>query len=209
MFGTEWLLTHLSSAENIWKAAKLFRLDKWAMQKLNARSGVVIGFKFDFFASRTALIQKHPTLAGRLIESGRVDSMWVSGSKFYRAGEGTHRIKRLLLPHCAADSFIFHSSNSNGSIEETIIADTSKRAIEAGPEVKYTPIFLGYSINLVDTNSPAGWAHVELVLPFSKPDKRPSFTVYKYPHPDLVNELQRVYDELWKKAVSQPSSPKL
>jgi hypothetical protein len=93
MFGTEWLLAHLSSAENIWKASKLFRLDKWAMRKLIARSGVVIGFKFDFFTSRAALVQRHPTLAGRLIESGRVDAMWVSGSKFYRSGEGTDRIK--------------------------------------------------------------------------------------------------------------------
>ena len=87
----------------------------------------------------------HPTLAGRLIESGRVDAMWVSGGKFYRSGEGVDRIKRLLLLDYTKESFIFHSNNSNGSIEETIIANTAKRAMEAGAEVKYTPTFLGYS----------------------------------------------------------------
>jgi hypothetical protein len=71
--------------------------------------------------------------------------MWVSGGKFYRSGEGVDRIKRLLLLDYTKESFIFHSNNSNGSIEETIIANTAKRAMEAGAEVKYTPTFLGYS----------------------------------------------------------------
>jgi hypothetical protein len=112
----------------------------------------------------------------------------------------------LLLPDPTSASFCIYAGNSNGSIEKAIIADTTERARADGAEVKYTPHFLGYSVNLVDTNSPSGWAHVELVLPYSKQDKRPSFTVHKQRHPVLVNELQRVYDELWRAASDEPKT---
>jgi hypothetical protein len=150
------------------------------------------------------LVATHGTLAERLKTASSVNAIWVIGQKFYHAQENLDIIKRLLLPKPTGASFKYHSEVSGHADTINYVINATQTALKHGTKVKWYEPFVFHSINLVDSDKPTGWAHVEMVLPYSKVDQRPSFTVYKQRSEQTVAELQRIFDEIRHKAEDAP-----
>ena len=179
----------------------------WLLHRLlRRRGGVVRIVGFDFFPNRPSLIAAHGSLADRLRGTSTVCGIWVIGQKFFHAGENLHVVKRLLLPHPDGDSFQFHSKVSNHADTIEYVRGITKLALKSGTKVRWYEHFIYQSILLVDTDKPEGWVHLETVLPYSKPDHRPSITVHRKFSEQTVLETQRIFNEMWDSAKDAPSS---
>lgn len=161
--------------------------------------GAMTGEGVEFFPDRNTLVRAHGTLGQRLASASSASGIWVVGQKFYHADENVSVMKRLLLPNPDGVSFIYSAEPYHPEIAEYIRHATNK-AIESGTRVRWYDHFVFQSIMLVDTDKPSGWVHVELVLPHSKVERRPGFTVYKRQSEDTVSELQRIFNEMWDDA---------
>jgi hypothetical protein len=169
------------------------------------RSGAMTGGGIEFFPTRETLVRAHGTLGSRLKNVSSVSGMWVVGLKFLGARENIHVLKRLLLPHPDGDALKNYAKVSKHGEVIQYIKDATKQAQSNGTKVKWYREFVFASIVLVDTDKPTGWAHVELVMPYSQPENRPSFTIYKRQSEATVSELQRIFDEIWEVASVPPS----
>ena len=163
-----------------------------------------------FFDDRRELQKVHETLSSNLKGSKSVDVVWVCGQEFYDKGEQLHVIKRLILPHLDSASLKFYAKSADQGALESQIRDTTRRALNAGAEVRWSPEYVGLSFNLVDTAERSGWVHIELVPYFSRTAQKPSLTVFKSEKEAVVLEYQSIFDRLWESCVIQPreQSPK-
>ena len=126
-----------------------------------------------------------------------VDALWVVGAE-YMVDENMGVVKRILLPDPNCQSLIAYGETVDESSIQARIKATIDRALkQPNTKIGFCPHFTGFSINLVDTNQITGWAHVEFVLPYSRPMKRPAVKIYKKRCPEVVDELQRIFNELW------------
>jgi hypothetical protein len=155
----------------------------------------------EFFPSRSALITAHGSIAQRLKNIERADAIWVLGQKFYHAAEDTHKIKRLLLPNPDSKTLKFLTQTTQNWTEEEALKDITGLAKAAGAEVRWYDHFISHSIILADTNKWRGWVHIESVFPYSTNERRPSYTIYRRSHRRSVEEMQRVFNELWEASI--------
>lgn len=154
------------------------------------------------------LDEEYSLLAKRL-EGARVKSVsaaWVEGQKFYHQGDQLQVMKRLLLPNPESEAFKRYARSVKQAGIDQAIREVTRDALQHGAKVKWCDMFLCHSITLVDTDKPSGWVHIESALPFSKLAYRPSYTVYKRSAPETVEQMQRIFDELWEDAVKAPDA---
>ena len=85
----------------------------------------------------------------------------------------------------------------NWSGERTLreITDLAKKS---GAEVRWYDHFIFHSMILADTKKRRGWVHSESVFPYSTTDRRPSYTFYRKAHRKAVEEMQRIFIEIWE-----------
>ncbi len=162
---------------------------------------LVIGYfwpPFEFFADRSSLVKAHDIIAVRLKNIDRADAIWVLGQKFYHASKETHKIKRLLLPNPDSETFKFLTKTCHNWAEESTLQQITDLAKKSGAEVRWYDHFISHSIILADTRKWHGWIHVESVFPFSTNEHRPSYTIYTRSQRKAVDEMQRVFNELWE-----------
>jgi hypothetical protein len=157
-----------------------------------------------FFPDRGALHRTHGTLAQRLANVSSVNAIWVVGQKYYHAGEHLGVVTKLLLPDPDGEAVNYYARVSNHPEVVKYIKDATSRAWAAGTKVRWYQPFIFSSIVLADTDKPTGWVHIEIVLPYSRPEKRPSFTITKIRSEETVSETQRVFDRIWDSARDAP-----
>jgi hypothetical protein len=192
------LLYWIGGARTIWATTTgVPGLARWLLQR---RGNVVKAGGFRFFPDRPTLQMAYGTLANRFVGVSDVDALLVVGVKFYRAQANLDKIKRLLLPNPDGETLKWFAETINGKDTSRVIKETTKLALKAGAKVKWYNHFNFHSMILADTDKPSGWAHIETVLPYSQPERRPSYTVHKQRSEQLVKEMQRVFDEIWDKS---------
>lgn len=152
----------------------------------------------DFFPNRAALQTSHSNLAKRFQGITTVYAMWPVGAKFYDDDENVEVIKKLLLPDPAGDAIKYLSETVERSKTVELIKEATARAKAHGAEVRWCKNFMYHSIILADTHKPDGWMHVESVLPYSKPLRRPSYTVSNQQSAEAVAEMRRVFERIWE-----------
>jgi hypothetical protein len=90
-------------------------------------------------------------------------------------------------------------------------ADQSGRLLPGGSGVRIFPrapsrrsstgqsrSFLNCRVGvLADIDRANGWIHVESVLPYSKTNNRPSYTIDKRHSEEAVLEMQRIFNRIW------------
>lgn len=201
---TFWIVINLlATVEGWWSILRITGLPWLASGLLRIGGQRVKGSGFRFYFSRPALEQRNKKLGQLFTDTKWVDALWVKGEKFYDANENIHAVKRLILPNPDSNSLrLFANSVDQEALKEIIKAVTQK-ATKAGAQVRWCKEFYCTSINLVDTGRNNGWVHVEVVLPYSRPEDRPSFTIEKSRSPDCVLEFQRIFNEIWDKSDEQ------
>jgi len=160
----------------------------------------------EFFPDQPALqIGSGGSLAARFANVTSASAIFVVGSKFYHAQNNVGVIKRLLLPNPEGEAIKYHAQTVKHPLTTKLIREATREAIKAGAKVRWYDHFFFNSIILADTDKPTGWMHIETVLPYSQPEKRPSYIVSKQLAPQAVAELQRVFDEIWDNAKDAPN----
>jgi hypothetical protein len=154
---------------------------------------------FEFFSDRESLIRAYGILAARLASVSSASVMWVVGQKFYDSDENADRIKRLLLPNPNGEAFKRQIATGPHHTAGDELKRITRRAQQKGAKVKWYDGFVHHII-LADVEKPSGWVHVESVLPHSKTDQRPSWTLHKRASEKTVLEMKRIFDEIWDEA---------
>lgn len=181
-------------------------IGRWATRALRRRGGAKVGGGIEFFPNRDALVRAHGTLGSRLRSASSSSGLWVVGQKFFGARENVGVLKRLLLPHPNGEAIKYYAKVSQHQEVTRYIREWTGHALKSGTKVRWYQPFVFSSIVLVDTDKPEGWAHIEIVLPYSEPERRPSFTVFRRRSEETVAEFQRIFDELWDNAEIQEVS---
>jgi hypothetical protein len=185
-------------------AASLFLIAWRHFRPFGAKN--VISQGYEFFPDRGDLVQKHKNLPDRFANATSVQAIWVVGQRHYHGQEKLDVIKRLLLPHPDGIALRYFVEKGNHDEVTDLIVRTTKRALASGTKVRWYRPFIFNSINIVDAESPKGWVHVETVLPYSRPLRRPSYTVQKSHYPETIVEMRRIFDQMWDSADEPPLS---
>jgi hypothetical protein len=194
----------LAKAEDVYTVIRVLGLSKLAAGLLHQRGGFVRQGGFEFFPDRNTLNRVHGTLADRFAHVSSVSAIWVVGSKFYHAQTNAGVVKRLLLPNPDGDIIKYHAGTVEHAMTMTLIREATELARTSGAKVRWYDNFIFHSIILADVDEPSGWIHVESVLPYSKPEMRPSYTVYKRQSDAVVRETARIFSEIWDHAKEAP-----
>jgi hypothetical protein len=94
-----------------------------------------------------------------------VYAIWVVGSKFLDDGEKLDVLKELLLPNPSGRAIQYLAVTVNREQMINLIKDTTKKAIDAGVDVRWYDHFIFHSIILADPDKQTGWMHIESVFP--------------------------------------------
>jgi hypothetical protein len=203
----ESLLYWASGAEKSWKVLHFLRIPQLATRLLARRKGVVKTGGLQFFPDRLSLHLDHGSLAARFANVSAVSAMLVVGDRFYDVGENIAVVKELLLPNPEGEALKYLLRTVGREYAKDRIREVTNIAKKAGAKVKWYDNFVFHSLILVDVDKPSGWMHVEMVLPYSKIEKRPSFTIYKKQSEMTVSEMTRIFREIWDSSTWAPDNP--
>jgi hypothetical protein len=195
-----------SSADKTWSILKFTGAPQLARWLLRRRGGVVRSGGFAFFPNRVALTQATGTLANRLAGASSVSALFITGGVFYRAHENHAVIARLLLPHPEGEAYKSFCKTVKSYDSPKVIRDITKLARKAGTRVKWCDPFIFHSIILADTDRSSGWVHIETIFPYSKLERRLSYTMHKPQFEEEIREAQRVFEEIWLNSDDAPGS---
>ena len=201
----EQILFWIAKAEEAHAVFRFLGLSKLATLLLQRRGGVVNVGGFQFFPNRAALHLAHGTLAQRFADVSFVSAIWVIGQKFYYADERPDVVRELLLPNPTDAALKHHVTSINHAETAEVIKKTTEIALKKGTKVRWYDHFIFHSIILADIDKPSGWIHIESVLPYSKSEKRPSYTVHKRHSEETVREMSRIFRAIWDASKDAPS----
>jgi hypothetical protein len=153
--------------------------------------------RVEFFPTRHDLRERGGTLDKRFKNVESVFAIWVVGQNFFYSGHETRAVKRLLLPN--PESQAFKDFVKSGPHPSAVISvrEVAVFAKSKGTEVRFYNSFISHSLILADPDKETGWLHVESVLPYSRTEYRPSYTIYKRDFPDTIMETYRIFNEMW------------
>jgi hypothetical protein len=166
------------------------RVRLWQVQQL----------RFQFFPDRASLHRAHGTLAKRFAGVSSVSALWVVGQKFYHGDESIGVLRELLLPNPDGNAIKYLAKTVARPDISRDIRSTTQMALKSGTNVRWYDHFIFSSIILADIDKPSGWMHIETVLPYSKPERRPSYTVKKSESEEAVLEMARIFRRIWDEA---------
>jgi hypothetical protein len=153
-----------------------------------------------FFTNRNVLQRTHGTLGSRFAGATKVSAMLVVGHKFYISGDKIEAVKELLLPDPDGKAIKHFAATTERKDTTRVIKEVTRIARKHGTAVRWYDHFVCHSMLLVDVERPTGWIHIEMVLPYSTHDKRPSYTLYKNGQEEAILEMSRVFREIWDNA---------
>ncbi|MQA64426.1 MAG: hypothetical protein GEU76_00755 [Alphaproteobacteria bacterium] len=157
----------------------------------------------EFYPDRHGLDRIRP-LTDELRRVTEAHVFWVAGRKQFQSGEQLEKIKRLILPNPDSASLkCFESSLPDGMSIRDQIREVTQMAIEKGIQVKWYSEFIGYSWWIADPSGKNAFAHLEIAMPFSRRDRRPSIRISRSRHPEAFSELWNSYEKIWEKSESQ------
>jgi hypothetical protein len=158
----------------------------------------------EFFPDRDALQHCYGSLPARLSNVSTAYVIWTVGHDFYAAGEHLDVVKELLLPSPDGEAIKFFGESVDREAISNEIREATKLAQKKGAKVKWYDHYIFQSTILADVDKQSGWIHIELVLPYSKRLKRPSFTIRKSNSPETVEEMTRLFRKWWNVAKEPP-----
>jgi hypothetical protein len=159
----------------------------------------------EFFPNRDLLARKG-TLRRRFVGITSVSALFITGEAFYRAHEDHAKIRRLLLPRPEGEAYKSFCETVKSTDSHRVIREITKLARKVGTEVKWCDPFIFHSIILADADQPWGWAHIESIFPYSKLERRPSYTMHKPQLEEAIREMERVFNDIWHNSDEAPPS---
>lgn len=158
-----------------------------------------------FFPDRDAL-DKYRDFNGALGKCEAIDAVFVTARKLIANDySNTQKIKRVILPDPDGESFIQFAKSLKDypNLANYVKAATAELKEKYGIEVRWFPNMIGYSMLIADASKATGWVHAEMVMPFSKANRRPSVTIYKRGYENTVTTFAKIFEDMWN-ASNQP-----
>jgi hypothetical protein len=212
-FMPEWLHSLLEGAAKArWlRFLGIRQIASWLLARMGR---AMIGFGASFFASRAAL-EQHRSFDDLIGSTEAVDAIYVIGRSFIRNdSKRFRRIRRLMLPDPRSESFKFYEqSTGEPNLVDSVMRATAVCRDDIKIEVRWCEELIQQSVLIGDSDKRSGWVHVELAMPYSKANARPSFTVTKSRFEGVVNSYQEAFNRLWEvsykpdETVEPPKSP--
>lgn len=187
---------------NIGTAYKLLTflatIARWLQKKLEAKPVSARGLKF--YQDRTVL-ERESTLFERYTKLNTIDVICIPGTSILNCiTTGSNKVDRLILPNPNCDSLAYFDNSYEPKFQlKSFIETNTKRAKEHHVDIRWSPEFIGYSILIADKHEYDAWVHIEYVLPYSDPQKRPSITIFKKNHPGVFAHFLNAFDKIWDK----------
>lgn len=180
----------------------------WVARKIlsGMRGRVMWTPGFRFFATRDVL-EKNSDFNEVLGSASHIDAVFVTGYKFkHRRDQNIRRIRRLILPDPAAPSFLFYekSVGENAYVLANQVREATKICAEHGIKVKWSPILIQQSFLIGNAGQSNSWVHIELVLPFSTKNIRPSMRIQNSRFETLVVSYVEIFEKLWEASADPP-----
>lgn len=176
-------------------------LPKWAQQQLAAKRGVIMTPAFQFFPTRD-LLEKSRPLEDIFRESSKTYCIHATGRRIWlKQFDGINKIEKVILPNPQSASFNDYAK-SVGEARGLIVSvcEATKNIKEKSrAQILWYPEMIHVSINIADPEEIRGWVHIEQTLPFSTPNLRPSYTIYRREkhHEQTVIDYWQVFNKLW------------
>jgi hypothetical protein len=152
---------------------------------------------------REAMQMVYP-VRGLLRSGHEYYAIWLSGRGVFESGADIRAVKQLILAHPESD----YVSRLQGSLPGYYdlpgdIRGTTQQARHAGVAVRWFRGFGGVSVLICDPNSTDSWAHVELILPFADPSRRPILRLENRSR-EYISDLHDGFRGIWN-ASEDPS----
>lgn len=197
-----WGLLSLALAAVSWKAGH---------QQLDESKGTAIVHP-PLFAGHMALEVAYP-IHDQIRRARHVDGLWLSGRAVFQLDDTAIRgtVRRIILP--TPDSPLLREMSRWTGIPygaaDLAIQESTDRAIRLDVEVRWLREFPGFTLLLADSGDENGYAHVEILLPFTQPGHRPIQRIERRDAQVIFERLVKMFDRLWEKAVNpaQQTSP--
>ena len=184
----------------------------WLMRKsVEHATGAVLSPQFNFFQTRQLMEEVRGGLDRFLDGAPAFDAVLVAGRKFTEVSGKRTKIRRAILPKPDSDSVLHYALMVKDKSLPTLIEDTTEAFREQGTKVRWYPYLLSHAIMIGRDHrddddrevEDGSLVQVESVLPFVKPDKRPSFTIYRATYSESISIFQRVFSEMWKASTAK------
>ena len=198
------ILNWLATVEGMWSILRITGMPWLAKRWLRKMGGPVMVTGLEFFPTR-AILDRARDYDELLARAEKIDAAYTTGQVLTDFDIANIRhIRRLILPDPRSESLVSYAISIGNSpdLQRQIIRATQDVRENYGIDVRWYPGMYHASFNIGDADKNNGWAHVELTLPFSKPNRRPSFTISKAKSEETVAGLAHVFEEMWK--ASQP-----
>ncbi len=176
------------------------KLPEWARGQLQRQTGVVMARGLEFFPTRE-ILDRARTYDELLARAEKIDAAYVTGRKISEHDiPNIRHIHRVILPDPRSKSLVSYAIGivNSPELQGYIIRATQDAKEKYGIEVRWYPEMYHASFMVGDSVKKSGWVHIELTLPFSKPNRRPSFTVTKDRCEETVAEFAHVFEQMWK-----------
>jgi hypothetical protein len=155
----------------------------------------------DFFVNRN---EQHPRVLDDLLgTANEIDAIVVIGRLLHETDlKNIRRIRRVIFPNPESDSSVHyaHSVNEFGHFRRNI-AEASTSLKNKGIQVRWYPHALNYSMLIGDGNTKKGWVQTEIVMPYSAPNRRPSWRVRRSKQENLVIAMCDVFEKVWDESI--------
>jgi hypothetical protein len=164
----------------------------------------MMGFGATFFPSREALT-KARDFEEFLGTAESIDAIYVVGRSFIRNHSNRFgRFRRVIFPDPTSKSFLFYEAGTGEPNLAEYVRRSTFACREIGIKVRWCPEIIQHSVLIADSDKRTGWVHVELVMPCSKANTRPSVTIKKSRFESLVESYQETFNRLWDLSVEPP-----
>lgn len=163
----------------------------------------------EFFPDRETL-DRQRGYDKTLGSADNIDAIFATGRKVsVHDVPNIRRIKRVILPNPHSSSFIFYANSlaDHPNLANYVISATKEFQDNLNIEVRWLPEMIHHSILIADSDKASGWVHVEIVLPYSKANTRPSFTLQKNHYEGAVNHFAKIFEKMWSNSLPPPINP--
>ena len=141
-----------------------------------------------------------------LLTAKRVDAIVVIGRTLLEHKlDCIRKFERVIFPSPESLSTLHYAKSvCEDHIFRITAAKATKRLTDAGIKVRWYPHVIHHSMLIVDAEHSAGWVQVECVLPFSIPNLRPRWRVYRDRQEQLVISMKEIFEKMWSES-AEPS----
>ena len=156
------------------------------------------------FYPNAEVLERESPLADKMRSAERLDAMWLTGIKSIVEVQTVDKVDRLLLPDPESASMkYFQSLAENPRDLGDEIRSATRQAREKKIKVRWLTEFVGYSLTIWNPKSDNASVSIKMCFPVIHGSRHPCFEFQKPKHAATVDDIKKIFDELWSEKHSK------